>query len=345
MSRIKNIGIIGGGQLGRMLALAAFNMGYTVYIFSNIKNCPAAQVTPYVVVADYEDTAALDLFARKVEVVTIEFENIPPQTLAYLAGKVRIHPHEKVLYITQNRIREKEFINSLRINTVDYRIVTTRNSLSRTISTFPALLKTAELGYDGKGQYLLTRENVGNVPLTQTMILEQYIDIYKELSIVIARNARGQKVFFPIAENIHRNNILHTSRVPAEITSRVQDEIKDIADRIVEALDIVGILAIEFFLTHDHRLLVNELAPRPHNSAHWSIDACNISQFAQLIRVICDLPLQEVVLRFPCKTINLLGEEVNDIAQYLNDYKATIHLYGKDTIRANRKMGHVNLRI
>lgn len=345
MTKVKRIGIIGGGQLGRMLALAAFNMGYIVYVFSNIKNCPAAQVTPYVIVADYEDSNALNLFAKEVDAITIEFENIPTSTLSYLAQKVPVYPSEKVLYIAQNRLREKEFINSLKINTVRYQTVTTQNSLSQVVNTSPTLLKTAELGYDGKGQYLLTQENVDDISLTQTMILEEYIDIYKELSIVIARNIHGQKVFFPIAENIHRSNILHTSQVPADITPQVQNAIKDIAEKIAEALNIVGIIAIEFFLTRDNRVLVNELAPRPHNSAHWSIDACNISQFAQLIRIICDLPLQEVVLNFPCKTINLLGEGVNNITRYLNDRNAIVHLYGKDTIKANRKMGHINLRI
>ncbi|WFW29777.1 MAG: 5-(carboxyamino)imidazole ribonucleotide synthase [Wolbachia endosymbiont of Menacanthus eurysternus] len=345
----KTIGIIGAGQLGKMIAVAATKLGQKVHILAHNKNDPACFVTNNISIADYSNNRMLISFIKSIDLVTIESENIPSNVVNTISQYIDFYPSKKALYISQNRLREKKFIKNLGIKTAFYKHIRNYNELLENSSNFnyPARLKTIEMGYDGKGQYII--ENASKIKQFASLdwniqyILEECIDLSKEISIVIARDRNSNINFFPIAENHHINGILDTSIVPAKIDKRLTQEIKQIAHKIANVLDIIGILAIEFFITKNNNLLVNELAPRPHNSCHWSLDACNISQFEQLIRIICGLPMQKVKLRFPCMTKNIIGNDIYNFYNYLINTKASITIYGKEEVKNKRKMGHVNI--
>lgn len=339
------IGIIGGGQLGKMIAIAAAKYGIKTHIFANTSDDPACNISQSFTIGDFSNENALKVFAQNVTSIIVESENVPCSAIEIVSEYADFYPGQKALYVAQNRLREKDFIRNLGINTTQYRSIKNYNELIESIKAFnyPIRLKTTEMGYDGKGQYIIHYvQQLNSVPWNNQYILEANIDLLKEISIVIARDKNGRIEFFPIAENHHVDGILDTSCVPVILDKSLVLEVQEIAKEIAHALELVGILAIEFFITKHNELLVNELAPRPHNSCHWSLDACNISQFEQLVRVVCGLPLQEVTLNFPCKTKNIIGSEIYDSYKFLNDKKASLTIYGKKEVRDKRKMGHVN---
>lgn len=343
----KKIGILGGGQLGKMAAQAAATLGYQTHIFCPETDSPAFDVATERTQASYHDSDALLAFAKSVDVITFEFENIPHGTIQTLEAHVPFNPGWNSLYISQNRLREKRFAQQLGIETTPFEEIHTLNDLQgamRRLKT-DCLLKTVELGYDGKGQHWID-SNSNLEAIWETFegewgILEAFVPFEKEVSAIIARKKDGSSMPFPIAENSHKSGILETSTAPAAIDSGIAYEANRFATMLADSLEIVGLLAVEFFLTDSGTLLFNEMAPRPHNSGHWTLDGCSVSQFEQFIRAICDLPLIEPHIHTPVTMKNLIGSE--PWRHYLNNSKARLHLYGKKTVKPGRKMGHVNL--
>lgn len=345
------IGILGGGQLGRMLALAAARLGYKCHVMCPEPLSCAFDVVRRVTEADYTDKAALDRFADDVDLVTFEFENIPAETAAFLAARKPVLPDPQVLATTQDRLTEKTWLAKLGIATADFAPVNRPGDLARALAKIgtPSILKTRRFGYDGKGQAAIRD---GDDPATawreigaQPAILEAFVAFEREISAVIARGQDGRTACFDVAENEHREHILKISRVPAAIAPALAEEARSIATRIVEAFSYVGVLAVEMFVVKDgmgHAVFVNEIAPRVHNSGHWTIDGCSVSQFEQHIRAVAGLPLA-VPRRHAARAemINLIGAEVEDYRKWLDIPGAAVHLYGKPAVRPGRKMGHV----
>jgi 5-(carboxyamino)imidazole ribonucleotide synthase len=341
------IGILGGGQLGRMTALAAARLGYSCHVFCPEADSPAFQVAAAHTVAPYEDLDALAAFARAVDVVTLEFENLPAESLAWLAERRPVRPGPDVLRATQHRVREKDFLRGIGVRTADYRAVGSAAALADALAAIapPAVLKSARFGYDGKGQVAI---DAGTDPAEAWRamgagegILEGFVDFACEVSVIVARGTDGEMACYDPVENRHRNHILDTTIAPARIAPALAEEATAIARRIAEALDLVGLLAVEMFVARDGRLLVNELAPRPHNSGHWTIDSCATSQFEQLVRAVCALPLGSTERHSDAVMTNLLGDEALGWPELLAEPGARLHLYGKREIRPGRKMGHV----
>ncbi|CAA7623306.1 N5-carboxyaminoimidazole ribonucleotide synthase [Candidatus Terasakiella magnetica] len=346
------IGIIGGGQLGRMAALAAAQLGYLVHIFSPEKDGPASQVSAVSTVADYSDQAAIEAFARSVDVVTFEFENIPAESVRLMASHVPVRPCWSVLEVAQDRIAEKRFFNSIGIKTAPWREVTSLESLRAALAEIgrPAVLKTARLGYDGKGQAKIGPETdpaqawsaLGDgLAAAGVGVLEGFINFLGEISVIVARGTDGSWAAFDPVWNVHKDHILDTTTSPAPISDELAQEAMDIAHRAAEALGVVGLLAVEMFVTPTG-LLVNEMAPRPHNSGHWTMDACVTDQFEQFIRAVCGLPLGLPDRHSDAVMKNLIGDDVTQWRDILSDPTAKLHLYGKAEARPGRKMGHVN---
>jgi 5-(carboxyamino)imidazole ribonucleotide synthase len=344
------IGILGGGQLGRMLALAAARLGFKCHVLCPDPHSPAFDVVRRVTEADYADMAALDRFANDVDVVTYEFENVPAETATFLSARKPVLPDPKVLAITQDRLVEKEFIKGLGIGTAKFAAVDSPEGLTAALKIVgqPAVLKTRRFGYDGKGQVMIRN---GGDPLTifndlggQPQILEAFVPFEREISVVAARSGNGQIECFEVTENEHADHILKTSRVPAAVTPAVAQEARRIAETIAQAFGYVGVLAVEMFVVPDgagHTVLVNEIAPRVHNSGHWTIDGASVSQFEQHIRAVAGLPLGKPIRRGRIEMVNLLGDEVDGVGQWLETPGAAVHLYGKTAVRPGRKMGHV----
>jgi 5-(carboxyamino)imidazole ribonucleotide synthase len=344
------IGILGGGQLGRMLALAAARLGFKCHVFAPSPDSPAFDVTHRVTVADYTDTAALDRFAGDVDVVTYEFENVPAETATFLSARKPVLPDPRVLALTQDRLTEKNFVSGLGIKTAPFAAVDSPAGLAAALNTIgrPAVLKTRRFGYDGKGQVIL--RNGADLEATwreigaQPCILEAFIPFEREVSVVAARAADGSVACFDLTENEHRDHILKVSRVPANVPDTLAVEARRIAETIAAALDYVGVFAVEMFVVAQgatRSLLVNEIAPRVHNSGHWTIDGASVSQFEQHIRAIAGWPLGKPVRHGAVEMLNLIGSEVNDYAKWLTVPGAFVHLYGKTAVREGRKMGHV----
>lgn len=344
------IGILGGGQLGRMLALAAAPLGFKCHIYSPERDSCAFEVARHSTCAPYDNEMALNRFARSVDVVTYEFENVPAQTATYVAARKQVLPDPKVLETTQDRLIEKDFIRDLRIATTPYAPVHSAAQLADGIAAvgLPAVLKTRRLGYDGKGQIKIGKEDdpaaawraVKNAP----SILEGFIDFECEVSVVAARSREGKTECFDVTENEHRDHILKISRAPAKIPAALAAEARSIAQRIANALDYVGVLAVEMFVTRNgkqRKLLVNEIAPRVHNSGHWTMDGATVSQFQQHIRAVAGLPLAKPITLGRSEMTNLIGNEINDYERWLSVPGASVHLYGKKVVRAGRKMAHV----
>jgi len=343
------IGILGGGQLGRMLALAAARLGFKCHVLCPDPRSPAFDVVRRVTEADYLDFAALDRFASDVDVVTYEFENVPAETATFLSARKPVLPDPKVLATMQDRLVEKQFVQSLGIGTAKFAAVDSGEGLAAAVAMIgtPAVLKTRRFGYDGKGQMLI-RERADPAAFDelggQPQILEAFVPFEREISVVAARGHDGRVVCFDVTENEHQDHILKTSRVPAAVTPAVGREALRIAGKIAEAFGYVGVLAVEMFVVKDgagHAVLVNEIAPRVHNSGHWTIDGASISQFEQHIRAVAGLPLGVPVRRGRIEMINLLGAEVEDYRGYLAEPGTAVHLYGKTGVRPGRKMGHV----
>ena len=342
------IGILGGGQLGRMLAIAAARLGYRCHVFSPEPDGPAAQVAAAETVAAYDDWAALDAFGAAVDAVTIEFENVPADALERLAGRVAVRPDAGSLRTAQNRIAEKDYCRGLGLETTPYAPVEDEASAKvadRQIER-PAVLKTQTLGYDGKGQAALApgddllaawQDALG----ARSAILEALAPIEREISAIVARAADGSLAGFDPVENHHARGILDLTLAPAAVTPALATAARKDAERIAAALDYVGVLCVEFFVTEDGRLLVNEIAPRVHNSGHWTIEGCETSQFAQHIRAVCGLPLGSTARRANAAMKNLIGADVEHWQALVADPAAHLHLYGKADARDGRKMGHV----
>lgn len=340
------IGILGGGQLGRMTAIAAAEMGYRCLILEPQDGCPASHVAEHIV-GSYEDDSILARFAEACDVVTLEFENVPVAALQYLEERVPVRPGSQALKIAQDRILEKQALNDAGIGTAPWAEVTDEASLAAAIEKIgvPAVLKTARFGYDGKGQAMLKPgddpakawKDLGGV----RCILEGFVDFDCEISVITARSATGEVRAFPVVMNEHRNHILYKTHAPADLPSATAQAAEDIADKAIEALDLTGLLAVEMFACRDGSVLVNEVAPRPHNSGHWSIDACMTSQFQQLVRAVCGLPLGSTEILRPAEMTNLLGDEIDDWETFLAEPNAHLHLYGKAEAKPGRKMGHV----
>ena len=344
------IGILGGGQLGRMLALAAARLGFKCHVLCPDPGSPAFDVVRRVTEADYADMAALDRFAADVDVVTYEFENVPAETATFLSARKPVLPDPKVLAITQDRLTEKEFVTSLGIATAKFAAVGSAQGLMAALASVgkPAVLKTRRFGYDGKGQIMIRD---GGDPAMfdelggQAQILEAFVPFEREISVVAARGRDGHIECFDVIENEHRDHILKTSRVPARITPAVAAEARRIAEKIAVAFEYVGVLAVEMFVVKDgagQSVLVNEIAPRVHNSGHWTIDGATVSQFEQHIRAVAGWPLAKPLrLGSRVEMTNLIGQEINEAARWMTVPGASVHVYGKGEARAGRKMGHV----
>ncbi len=348
------IGILGSGQLGRMLSFAAKRMGYKVIVYSPANNTPAGQVSDEEICADYNDLEALRAFAQKVDVVTIEFENIAVEALKELAKQVAVHPSPFVLHTAQNRLREKTFLANAKLPVTPFKQIDSTEQLVTACEALglPAVMKTAGFGYDGKGQAIVESLAEAQAAYKQlgegTVILEAFIDYRQELSVVAARNEAGAYADFGVIENEHKNHILATSIAPSSLAKSIQEEARAIAKATLEALGVVGVMCVEFFLTADNALLINELAPRPHNSGHLTIEGAACSQFEQQLRAICNLPLGDSSIKQATAMINLLGDVWQDgepnWKEILSMPDTHLHLYGKEEARLGRKMGHITLR-
>ena len=346
------LGMLGGGQLGRMFTTAAQTMGYKVIVLDPDTNSPAGMIANQHICAKYDDESALAKLAEACDAITTEFENIPAATLAFLEAKTVVHPSSAALAKTQNRITEKEFISSLGIAVAPFVAIRNESDFNNVEGkiTFPAILKLANFGYDGKGQ--VTCHNLDDVKqafadLNQAeCVLEQRINLEREVSTVLARSQLGDITNFPIAENVHVNGILHSTTVPSVINQVQTQTVMEMADKIAEALDYVGTMAVEFFISKEGDILANEIAPRPHNSGHFTLDACETSQFEQQVRMLCNLPSGNCELTSPVVMINLLGDVWGQTEPHwfelLSIPNNKLHLYGKLEARAGRKMGHFN---
>jgi len=344
------IGILGGGQLGRMLAMAAARLGLRCQVFSPDPDSPAFDVVLNATCAEYADVEALELFANDVDVITYEFENVPAATAMVLAARRPVLPAQKILETTQDRLVEKEFIERLGIGTADYADVPSVEALRAAIARIglPAVIKTRRFGYDGKGQAIIREgddlnqvwEDLG----TKSAILEAFIPFEREVSVIAARSADGEVECYDVTENEHRDHILKISRAPAAISDALAAEARAVAEKIATALDYVGVLAVEMFVVAGSggpKVLVNEIAPRVHNSGHWTLDGASISQFEQHIRAIAGWPLGKPIRHGKVTMTNLIGDDILSYEEWLTVPGATVHLYGKGSPRPGRKMGHV----
>ncbi|GAA4725439.1 5-(carboxyamino)imidazole ribonucleotide synthase [Brevibacillus fulvus] len=347
------IGILGGGQLGRMIALAGRAMGYRFVTLDPTADSPCGQVSDQQIVTRYDDVQGALRLAELSDVITYEFENVDAEVAAVLEAESFVPQGSQLLRITQNRIKEKTAIQSLGIPVAPFRVIASQDELAQAIAELglPAVLKTATGGYDGKGQYVL-RESHQVAEAYELLaasgaelIVEQFVPFVMELSVIASRSVSGEMATFPAAENIHRGNILHMSIVPARTSAEVLQRAAKIAGEIAEKLNVVGLIAVEMFLTADGTIYVNELAPRPHNSGHYTMDACVTSQFEQHVRAICDLPLGSTKLLSPVVMVNILGEQLEAVLANVANLPASgkLHLYGKDEAKAKRKMGHFNV--
>lgn len=353
-----NIGLLGGGQLGRMMIQAAHRLGLTVAVLDPDGQGPAAQVADALVVGAYDDPQALAQLADQAGVFTTEFENVPAQSLRWLAEHGPTFPNADSVERAQDRLVEKAFLASAGVAVAPHQAVHSADDLQAAPSSlFPGILKTARLGYDGKGQQRVSSpreaerafERLGGLPC----VLEAQLALKKEISVIVARDRHGHMATYPVAENVHQQGILHTTTVPADLSPHLQAQAQAAARQVAVAMDYVGVLCVEFFVLEGEQLVANELAPRPHNSGHYTIEACVTSQFEQQVRICADLPLGPTDLRFPARMTNILGDAWFPDAAALvpspsePDWSAwtreggVVHLYGKREPRRGRKMGHV----
>ncbi len=363
---MKTIGILGAGQLGKMLADAANHLGCKTHVFAPDADPVAASSATFHTKADYNDIEALRQFASLVDVITLEFENIPVAPFRKLLSEAQFppfYPQLNILEISQHRLREKQLALSLGIETAPFAAVKSRADLDKALDSIgiPGILKTCMFGYDGKGQWLIRArkdadffqesENISeNSAKYIEYIYEGFVPFVKEISVIVARNIAGEIMCFEPAENVHKNHILHSSTVPASISAEIADKAQNIAITLADHFQLVGLLAVEMFVTSTGAVLLNEMAPRPHNSGHWSLDGCNVSQFEQAIRAVCGMKLIKPQRLFKKIVMtNLIGDDISDLsvwksAEYEGQQaKAHIHIYGKKEIRNGRKMGHVNV--
>jgi 5-(carboxyamino)imidazole ribonucleotide synthase len=346
----QTIGIIGGGQLGRMMALSAKASGFKIAVLDPTPNCPCGQVADIEITAAYDDLDGLRKLADVSDVITFEFENISADALDWLKEHAYIPQGSELLKITQNRILEKQAITKSGVEVAPYAVISEFEQIYDNIKRlgYPSVLKTAKGGYDGKGQLIIRNEE--DLPKAAELlkygecVLEAWVPFTKEISVIVARNSNGESKVFPVAENIHKDNILHQSIVPARISEDVELRAKEKALMIADSMELVGTLAVEMFLTENEEIIINELAPRPHNSGHYTMEACETSQFEQHVRAVCNWQLANTDLLKPVVMVNILGEHLEILLNKLpelSDWK--IHLYGKLEAKVKRKMGHVNI--
>ena len=348
------LGMLGGGQLGRLFALSARSLGYKVMVIEPDAKSPAGQVADIHIIAAYSDEKALAQLAKACDVITTEFENIPADVLRKLSQDCPVFPPADALEKAQDRIVEKAFILSCGLLPVPYGVITTKSDIAKAVEeiTFPAILKTARFGYDGKGQQTINSVEDVEVAFMASnqvdCVLEQRIDLDCEISVILGRNESGESHCHPVADNIHQDGILYQSLVPARVAKNIASSAQAAAIRMADKLNYVGVMAVEFFVTKKGELLVNEMAPRTHNSGHYTVDACVTSQFEQQVRMVCGLPFGDTTLLSPVVMTNLLGdiwggENKAKQPHWENILKSAIsklHLYGKQEAREGRKMGH-----
>ena len=347
------LGVLGGGQLGRMFTVAARKMGYRVIVLDPDPMSPAASLANEHLQKEYTDPEALTYIATHCAAVTTEFENVPVATLRELESQCLVRPGATALEYAKNRIREKSFIRNCELATAPFVAVHDTAELEAALTELklPAILKTAVLGYDGKGQRLIADQAQAHIAFAELgqvpCVLEERVDLKMELSVLLARSSHGELAVYPLAENVHVQGILDTTIVPARTSVEVAERASNMARRLAEQLDYCGLMAVEFFLTRDDDLLINEIAPRPHNSGHYTLDACVTNQFEQQVRALCGLPLGDTRLLSPVVMINLLGDlwqgGVPAWEKLFQHPNAKLHLYGKQQARAGRKMGHFNV--
>lgn len=341
------VGILGGGQLGRMLAQAAQSLGVETVILCPEADSPAGQVANKTIQAPYKSEDALKELAGACDVVTYEFENIPSTAVQFISRHVPVRPGVAALKTSQNRIVEKNFLTDIGVQTTAFTPILDLEDILNASKRLglPAVLKTRRLGYDGKGQAMIkSRDGIGEAwqkLMGQPAIFESFVHFTRELSIICARGVRRDMVFYPVVENVHRDHILYQTTAPAALSPRAQQEAEEIARQIARGLDYVGVLTVELFETGDGGLLVNEIAPRVHNSGHWSIEACETSQFENHIRAVLGMPLGPTTLKHQALMTNLIGDEVDQAPDYEREPDTYVHLYGKAEAKPGRKMGHV----
>lgn len=351
------LGVLGGGQLGAMFAVAARRMGYEVAVWDPDADAPAHRLADYSLIKPFSDMAARQDFAQRIRAVTYEWENVPSELCEQLELAVPVRPSSRVLRVIQDRIEQKTFLKAHGLAVPAFYGISRPDELSRqTLLGYPLICKTATAGYDGKGQWTIGRaEDCAAVQqdLMRALrpgsrwILEEYLSFERELSILVVRGLDGTTRTYPVVENIHEDGILRQTTVPADVSATIAEQAATMAREAVQALDGVGVFCVELFLMGDDRLLINEVAPRPHNSGHYSLDACTVSQFEQQVRTLCGLPLGEVRLLSPAVMLNLIGDEVSQVTttpgmqQLLSEPGAVLHLYGKRVIKPKRKMGHI----
>jgi len=346
------LGVLGGGQLGRMFTLAAYSMGYRVVVLDPDPHSPAGLIADQHIKANYRDHAALQLLGDECAAVTTEFENVPAESMEYLEKLCAVRPNADAVRIAQDRIREKSFAQDHGLATAAFAAIYEDADIVAAVETLtaPLVMKTASLGYDGKGQVQVNTlaearnafEQLGNT----ACVLEEMVDLECEISVILARSINGQTAVYPVGENRHVNGILDTTIVPATLDASLGEQAIEMAVRLADSIEYCGILAVEFFYTRQGELLINELATRPHNSGHYTVDACATSQFEQHVRMMCGLPPGDTQMLSPVVMTNLLGdiwkEDEPDWQQVLNESQAHLHLYGKKEARPGRKMGHIN---
>lgn len=347
---MKTLGILGGGQLGRMSALAAARLGVRVHIYNDVMDCPAAQVAARTFAGAWDDKKALRAFADGVDVITYEFENIPVETVRFLQTLKPVWPDDRLLEIAQHRSTEKQFLNDIGIQTAEWASIYEPDDIAQAVQKLSGdgfILKTARFGYDGKGQLQFRpgddAEAAWKALGGQELIIESKVDFACEVSMIVARDMIGQMALFGPILNHHKSGILDQSIFPAPVSSHVADVARETVRQLADAVDLVGVLALEMFVTHDDRIIANEIAPRTHNSGHWTIDACVCSQFEQHVRTVCGMPVGDPVPHSDAVMHNLIGKDALSAGDWLTQPGACLHLYGKGEVREGRKMGHVTV--
>ncbi len=346
----KILGILGGGQLGRMSALAAARLGIKTHIYTPETDSPASHVAAQTFIGAYDDRKKLKAFAESVGVVSYEFENIPIETVRYIQKTRPVFPDDRLLEIAQHRAKEKKFLNDIGIDTARWVLARTADDVAKAgneMGRSDYILKTARFGYDGKGQVSWgVHENPKDKwksLKSNEIIIEERIDFTCEISVIIARDKLGQTATYGPMLNEHKNHILAKTTIPAPIPDDLAKKARRLTEHLAEAVDLVGVMALEMFVTRDGGLIANEIAPRTHNSGHWTIDACTVSQFEQHVRTVCDMPVGAPGRFADAMMINLIGKDVMKLAPWLEMPHASLHLYGKEEVKAGRKMGHVTI--
>lgn len=346
------LGILGGGQLGRMSAMAAARLGIKVIVLCPEENSPASHVCDEIIISDYDNIQNLEIFTEKCDYISYEFENIPVKTIDYISSlnKSVINPSRKLLDVSQDRIKEKTFLNTLGIQTTEWGEVKDYSDVSRLLNLWNVdfgIIKTARFGYDGKGQEKIKKgdekatEDFLRMHTGNQFILEKPVTFIHEMSVIIARDMHGKSVCYDTMLNEHLNHILHKTTVNSAVSALPKSNIVQIAECIADAIDLIGVLTVELFCLENGQILANEIAPRTHNSGHWTIDACSVSQFENHVRCVCGLDVGSASRHSDAEMLNLIGNDVLNIQSYIRQDNTCVHLYGKTEIKNGRKMGHV----